>query len=165
MKRNQDNCILSQSPINLKQEIETKFQIVLTLSIFFPTLLSTFLNSAGVTKEPLVRDSLSWSFVVGLYLVDYVTFILLKNFTVSKKILGVVDNLLLLGIAFFIIPTINLATASANTPFLNRLDFIVFTGSLYGLPLAPVMLFALLSFLMFKKQWNFIIKAKKSILK
>jgi hypothetical protein len=145
-----------------KQEIETRFQIVLTLSMFFPTLLLIFLESAGMDKKQLNDTTLSWSILVGLYILDYVLFVATKKSRIPAGVFCWINSILILGISFFIFPLIIIALAHAPNLHTNNLYLYFYKISLEGLILAPILIFILFIIGFFidlfsgiKIKWNF----------
>lgn len=122
--------------LNPKEEVDKKLQVALTLSIFFPSFLSTFYDARGVSKELLNKVNLSWSILVVFFLVDYIVFSMTKRTELSAWVYSAINSVLLIAISSFIFPIYILATTLPNKPlsFLNNLAGSI---SLYGLPAAP----------------------------
>lgn len=129
--------------IEIKKEIEARFQIVLTLSIFFPTLLSTFLGSTGMNKDKLDNSVLSWFMLVGLYIMDYILFTLLKKDYIPGWVFKWINYVLIAGIGFFVFPLIILTIAHNSVLFSAQFDLFLYGISLNGLLLAPLLIIVL----------------------
>lgn len=135
----QDNGTL----LKMKQEIESRFHLVLTLGVFFPALLSTFLDAAKMEKEQVTRIALTWTALVGSFLFNYVFFAIIKN-KIPAKIVQWVNRLLLTTIGLFVFPIVLLTTADATKPISSLLNYGSLLISLYVLPLMPTSVFILL---------------------
>lgn len=124
--------------LNIREEIDKKLQIVLTLSIFLPPFLSTFYDAGGLPKEQLNRINLSWSILVAIFLVDYIIFSTSKRDRISVWFYTAINTVLLATIGLFIIPIVLMATTVPSQPpsFLNTVAAHI---SLVGLPLAPIL--------------------------
>lgn len=127
----------------LKKEIETRFQIILTLSIFFPIFIATFLDGTGMDKNQIRNINITWSALIGFFLFNFVFFELIKRMQLKEWILKWINRTLLFGIGFFIIPIIAFATLPASKPIPNIFYYWSLIVSIFGLFIAPYILFAL----------------------
>lgn len=125
--------------LSIKEEVDKKLQVALTLSIFLPSLLSVFYDAGGVPRELLNKINLSWSLLVGFFLLDYILFSLTKRSKLSAWIYTAIDITLLIAIGFFIVPIVLMATTVPNKPttFFNTLAANI---SMHGLPVAPIVI-------------------------
>lgn len=127
----------------LRQEIDGRFHLILTLAIFFPALISTFLTISEMEEKQVVDVSLKWTVLVGPLLFNYV-FLAIAKKIMPGWVLKMINLILLIGIGLFVFPIILLTTSAADqTPSL--LNYISVLVSLYGLPAVPFVLLALLS--------------------
>lgn len=133
---------MEQDISKIKQEIETRLQLVVTLAIFFPTLISVFLSTSEMAEKQVSGISLIWTGMVGVLLFDYVFFAIFKS-KLTSWVLRLVNWSLLIGVALFIFPTIIIATSQPDKPS-SLLNYISLVVSLRGLPLMP---FVVLGFL------------------
>jgi hypothetical protein len=116
-------------------EIEKRFEVVLTISIFFPVLMTAYFDIVGGLNK---TNNTAFSFFAlpGYYILSYVFFQFLKKQQTSKLALYVFDWSLLLGIACFAIPTLfavisNIGVKMAPTTlWLGTWEFIV---SMFGM--------------------------------
>jgi hypothetical protein len=112
--------------------------------MFFPTLLLIFLESAGMDKKQLTDTTLSWSILVGLYILDYVLFTVIRKSHIFNWVFKWISSILILGIGFFIFPLIIIALAHAPNLPTNNLYLYFYKISLEGLILAPILIFIFL---------------------
>ena len=99
----------------MKQDIESRFSLLITISLFFPILLS---NLSAVAGQPAEKGSLllvQTSAVVGMYMIDYILFQARKNM-LSSKSLKRVNVVLLVALSIFIIPILGLTTLAFALP-------------------------------------------------
>ena len=96
----ENNLIKVMELKETKQDIESKFQIILTLSMFFPTILLIFLQSSDMENKKISDTTLSWSILVGLYIINYVFFNFIKKSCTSIIILKWIYWALIVGICF-----------------------------------------------------------------
>lgn len=133
---------MDQNEIN--HEIESRFQIALTLSIFFPTFLSNFLESAKMEIEKINSVTLSWTTLVGLYILNYVFFCILKKLNVPNWIYKSISCLLVIGIALFIFPLAILTSQYKFNESVIHLFLSIYKFSLDGLFSAPCAILTLM---------------------
>lgn len=88
----------------LVKEINEKFYLILTLSIFFPVLLYYIGKIAGETEEEAALLLLKSSSLVGLYLLDYILFQLQQKTEMGDASLRRIDKYLLIMMIPFITP-------------------------------------------------------------
>lgn len=117
------------------KEIQDRIQFIIVISIFFPAVMQYFFNIYDKTKAD--STALSYTTLVGLYLVFYILFEILKN-KISIIWLKMINILMLVGIGLFFIPILFLSLVEKlpNFPILLTL----FTSSLYGLLIIPSLL-------------------------
>ena len=121
----------------LEKEVETRFQIILTLAILFPTFLGTVLGSIGEGNQQIANTTLIWSSSIGLLLLDYVIFSTGKSLLLPHWTLNLVRTLLIIGISLYIFPFIFLSTSKLDAPVSGWANYIGLQGSLWGLPIVP----------------------------
>ncbi|MGD0778770.1 MAG: hypothetical protein ABSC05_38825 [Candidatus Solibacter sp.] len=99
----------------MKQDIESRFSLLITISLFFPILLS---NLSTVAGQPAAKGSLllmQTSAVVGMYMLDYILFQARKN-VLSAKSLKRINVVLLVALGIFIVPILGLTTLAFALP-------------------------------------------------
>ncbi len=126
---------------NLIREIEEKLEFVITLSVFFPSLLYNLFKLANKTEQKSNDIVVSWSVVVSIYLLNYIVFQFIKN-KVPEKLLKIFKIILLIGISSYIIPILYIAIYKNNP--IHGLTAFLFKASIWGLPAIPTLLFAIL---------------------
>jgi hypothetical protein len=99
----------------MKADIESRFQLLITISLFFPVLLANLATIAGQSAEKASLILLQMSVVIGLYLIDYIIFQHRKD-ELSDGSLGWINRVLLIALGIFIIPIVGIATLSFNPP-------------------------------------------------
>jgi glucan phosphoethanolaminetransferase (alkaline phosphatase superfamily) len=85
---------------DLIQNIESRFQILITLSILFPSLIYYLGKVTGQTDAQAEIVMLQFGILIGAILIDYVIFQSSKH-TFSEKLLHWINEVLLWSIAFF----------------------------------------------------------------
>ncbi len=133
----------------LIKSIEERIQLALVISIFFPSLLSTFFSSAKEATLGLVSKSTLPEFMlVGIYLFCYAVFQSIKRKKIPDNLLRFINTLVLGGIVFFIIPIIFFATMDPNMPIasLNWFSFAMLHISTWGLPISAGIIVLAISF-------------------
>jgi hypothetical protein len=93
---------------DLIQSIESRFQILITLSIFFPSLIYYLGKATGQTDGQLAIAMLQFGGLIGLVIVDYIIFQSSKRIF-SAKWLGWINKVLLWSFIFFAAPILALA--------------------------------------------------------
>ncbi len=136
----------------LIKSIEDRIKLILTISIFFPSLLAAFIKSDAGSKNVI-----SWSILVGLSLLTFVFFQGVKNKNVSEKLLKYINRAFLFNLFFFTFPILYLATTDGSktmASFTDKINFYTLTASLWGLPAVSLVLFivVMLIALFHKKQ-------------
>lgn len=96
-------------------EIEGRFQILITLSVFFPVLLYNLSKLSSSTEADALTMSLRISALIGCTLVDYIIFESRKNDFALKSIKRI-STILLWAIGFFIIPIFGLGILTFSLP-------------------------------------------------
>jgi len=99
----------------MKEEIESRFHLLITISLFFPVLLANMDTIAGQTAEKASLILIQTSTVVGLYLIDYLLFQNRKN-ELTKKSFERINLWLLVALGIFIIPIVGITTLTLNLP-------------------------------------------------
>lgn len=97
-------------------DIESKIQLALVMSIFFPTFLGGIFASSKAAKDDLSSIISQWSMLVGFYLSAYVSvqFLKKRDYQELKWVPEWLDGTLLFGIAAFIFPILYLGAISAK---------------------------------------------------
>lgn len=88
-------------------EIEQRFQILITISIFFPVLLASLGKILGTADDQVNLLTIELSLLVGFYLLNYVLFQIRKN-KLNTKALARLGEWLLVAIAVFIVPILGI---------------------------------------------------------
>lgn len=130
--------------LDIKKEIETRFQVVLTFSIFFPTFVSTFLDNSGMDKKQISNLSLTYTMPVAIFLIDYIIYSILKKSKMQSWAFKSLNILLLVSVASFVVPIGSLATVSTTGYPHSIIEYILFVISLYGLPILSMAVLVLL---------------------
>lgn len=132
------------------KNIEDRIQLGLVISIFFPSLLSYFMEQNGDLKKVG-----PWLILVGVYLLNYVLFQSLKKTDISERLLEFLSQFLLAGILLFVFPIIFMATIEGSNvipSFLGRINALAFVASLWGLPIFSIIsLFIISGILLWKR--------------
>jgi hypothetical protein len=115
-----ERCYISDmehGSLTLTDRIENRLQLVLTISIFFPAILYSFFKFVGEPDQSSNSIFLKASTLIIAYLLDYLLFVLLKNF-ISSGWLKLINILVLLGIASFVTPLIFATSGYATLPII-----------------------------------------------
>ena len=120
---------------HLIEEAKGRLELLIVLGIFFPTLIYSFLKLTGVSDQDSNVTSLSWVFMIALYLLNYVFFELLKN-KIDDRWVQWINGLSLAEIAIFVFPIGVLASAKSSA--LGFLTYFSFRTALYILQVIPV---------------------------
>lgn len=99
----------------MKQEIENRFQLLLTMSLFLPVFLYNLGRVAGYKETDVISLSLKASILVGLHLLNYIIFQRRKN-DLAEKSLGRISKWLLIAIGAFAFPIIAIPTLAVINP-------------------------------------------------
>ncbi len=99
----------------MKADIESRFHLLITISLFFPVLLANLGTIVGQSIEKASLILIQTSAVVGLYLLDYILFQNRKNELTERSLLWV-NRLLLVALGIFIVPIVGITTISLNPP-------------------------------------------------
>lgn len=119
---------------NIIQEIRDLLKFLITLSIFFPTLMYSLSKLAGEPERKSADTMLALGGLVGLFLLDYFIFESAKD-TVKIKYLRRIKSLLLAGVGLFI-PLILFLSITKNSPVPS------YVGYLFAIPFFGIMLIA-----------------------
>ena len=97
-------------------DIESKIQLALVMSIFFPTFLGGVFVSSKAAKDDLSGIVSQWSMLVGFYLSAYVMvqFLKKRDYQELRWVPKWLDGTLLFGIAAFIFPILYFGAISAK---------------------------------------------------
>lgn len=131
----------------LLTEINSRLQIALTLSIFLPTLLTTFLAAHGVPPNQAADNGLVIGGLIAFFLTSYIIFQLGKE-CIPEFFLRWLNRALLFGITLFIAPTIHIAaiaTGKASAQWIQWVNAVSAVISLRGLPIAAIATFLLVA--------------------
>jgi hypothetical protein len=112
-------------------EIETRLQIVLTISIFFPVLMSTYFAITGASQK-LQNEAFIFFPLVGLYILSYVFFEFSKLLPPLRPALKVLNWALLLGIACFALPILITVVSQGPLTFSDQFSFQINVWALIG---------------------------------
>jgi len=97
---------------DLIQSIESRFQLLVTLSIFFSSLIYFLGKATGETDAQAVVALFQFGGLIGLVLVDYIIFHSTKD-RFSETALLRIDQILLISLAVFAAPILILAVAAS----------------------------------------------------
>ncbi len=95
----------------MKDEIEKRLQLLITISLFFPVLLSNLKRITGSSDTNSILFSVQASGLVGLYILNYILF-QIRKYTLTKESLNRIGEWLLLAIGVFIIPIIGISLSA-----------------------------------------------------
>ena len=96
-------------------DVQSRLQLALTLSIFFPAILYSFFKFVGEQEQSSSQIFLKASSLIVVYMLNYVVFELLKNRLAEKWLVRL--NWLALGcVASFIVPVAFTVYSGATMP-------------------------------------------------
>ena len=125
---------MNEGSDKLIYEIEGRFKFIITLSIFFPTLMYSLSKLAGESEQKSAEMILTLGGTGGLFILDYFFFELEKK-KIKDKWLAWISRILLAGIGFYVIPILFLSVGkNAEIP--------TFLGYLFAAPYWAIMLMA-----------------------
>ena len=124
-------------------EIESRLQLVITMAMFFPTLIYAFFKFAGEAEQQTNETVLAFSTSVATYLISYILFQLFKRKFKSALFLKWLNSLLLIGIVTFIPIILFLTVSKAIT--LTFFSGLYFLASLFAMAMAPVVVLLLIA--------------------
>src|SRR6266478_4488554 len=96
-------------------DIQSRLQLALTLSIFFPAILYSFFKFVGEQEQSSSQIFLKASSLIVVYLLNYVAFELLKD-RLAEKWLVRLNWLALLCVISFIVPVTFTVYSGATMP-------------------------------------------------
>jgi hypothetical protein len=99
----------------MTEDIEKRFQLLITTSLFFPVFLASLGTSIG---QPAGKTSLALiqaSAVFGLNLVAYIAFQIRKD-ELADESLKWIKRLVLVALGVFIVPILGIVTLTVNPP-------------------------------------------------
>ena len=127
----------------LINDVEKRFEVLLTISIFFPVLMTEYFNLVGWPSKDH-HEAFIFFPLVGIYIGAYVFFQLSKLFHPLRLALQILNWALLAGIASFALPTIFTVVAEGPIP-MSQISFqtnmIAYMGSMYGIMILPFTIF------------------------
>ena len=100
---------------DLIQSIESRFQVLITLSIFFPSLIYYLGKVTGQTDAQMAIVMLQFGGLIGFVLIDDIIFQSSQH-GFSEKWLHRINNVLLWSFVFFTAPILILATLASLKP-------------------------------------------------
>jgi hypothetical protein len=115
MLDNDKTSVILNSMKNAINDAESRFQILITLSIFFPVLLYNLSKVSDASETDATKMSLRIGALIGCTLIDYLIFQGCKN-NLTEKSIEKINCILLWSIGFFIIPIFGLGAATFNFP-------------------------------------------------
>lgn len=135
-----------ENSIEIIENWQSRLQFTIVAVMFFPTFLS-YLYTPEKAKE-LISAGLSWSVIVGLFILIYLIIEIMKiqNYSINKKWIAKWINYLLLGETASFLPLLFIGSfvKVTNTFFISFYKFLsVF--SILLLMLIPVAIFLLLT--------------------
>jgi hypothetical protein len=124
----------------LVEEVEKKFEVLFTISIFYAVLMGTYYAIAGGTQQEK-NAAFALFPLVGFYILSYVLFEISKLLPPLELALQTLDWMLLLAIACFAIPALITIVALGPIVFTNsfsyHIDILSLIGSLAGIGALP----------------------------
>jgi len=108
-----DKCSEIRIVIDMKQEIETRLQVLITISLFFPVLLYYLAKVVGQNEGQALVLSIQTSILVAFYLLNYVLFQIRKD-ALKQKSLKRIGEWLMVAMGAFIIPIAGMALGTLN---------------------------------------------------
>src|SRR6266478_474997 len=96
-------------------DVQSRLQLALTLSIFFPAILYSFFKFIGEQEQSSSQIFLKASSFIMVYMLNYVAFELCKNRLAEKSLLRL-NWLALVCIASFIVPVAFTVYSGAAMP-------------------------------------------------
>lgn len=135
-------------------QIENRLQFVVTLNVFFVTLMYGISILAGNTESISQNSSIQGSLIVFFYLLNYVVFEIWGK-KMKEKGLKWINGSVLAGIACFVVPILFIALSTAKSQpvvpaWIAYIDNItltpIFMASLYGLFIVPLLILGLIIF-------------------
>ncbi|HRH23343.1 MAG TPA: hypothetical protein PK295_01805 [Candidatus Magasanikbacteria bacterium] len=124
-------------------EIDSRFQLALTISILFPTFLATIFQRIENSGTQVAQTTLAWSFLIGVYLLDYIFFSVTKN-KLTNCSYKWINRILLIGLSLFILPILIVSASKLDGKISGWFDYIGLQGSLWGLLISPFVLLTIL---------------------
>jgi hypothetical protein len=123
----------------MKEEIESRFHLLITISLFFPVLIANLGTITGQTAQKASLTLIQTSIMVGFYLVNYILFQNRKD-KLTEKSPKWISFWLLVALGIFIVPILGLAILSFNPPlWIGRVaGWLSGTSVLFILAAAPV---------------------------
>ncbi|HVY67300.1 MAG TPA: hypothetical protein VHA30_00160 [Patescibacteria group bacterium] len=131
----------SEEKKELIGEVERRLEFVITLAIFFPSLLYSLFNVANESEQNSNGIIIKWGLFVSFYIIDYIIFQIRKKRT-GESLLEMLKILLLIGIGIYIIPIWDMAIYG-NGPIYG-ISALLFKSSLWILLAIPLLLIILL---------------------
>jgi putative flippase GtrA len=124
----------------MKQEVENRLQLLITISLFFPVLLYDLAKVIGQSDGQALVPSVQVSILVGFYLLNYVLFQVRKR-DLKEKSLRRIGEWLLVAMVSFIVPIMGIVLGTLN--YLPKwiqavVAFVSGTAMLFVLTLPPV---------------------------
>src|SRR5580704_10314553 len=102
------------TPKELVEQVEKRFEMVLTMSALFPVVLATYFIITSATAD-IHSQNIAFGFfgLVAIYLASYVIFQLIKLLPIPQWVLVVLAWGLLASIACFIMPILSAVIVAA----------------------------------------------------
>ncbi len=124
-------------------DIQSRLQLALTLSIFFPAILYSFFKFVGEQEQSSSHIFLQASSLIIVYLLNYVTFELWKN-RLEEKWLVRLNWLTLICVVSFIVPVAFTVYSGATMPV--WLGYLLRAALIFQAAVAAIALFLIVIF-------------------
>lgn len=127
----------------LTEGVEKRFEVSLTIAMFFAVLMLTYFDIVGGSPEEK-KNAFIFSPLIGFYIGSYVCFQIVKLLPPLKLVLQTLNWLLLLGIASFCIPTLFTLVAKGPIPmsqFSLQVNTAAYVNSIWIIMILPSFLF------------------------
>src|ERR1700687_6199913 len=99
----------------MKEEIESRFHLLIAISLFFPVLLYNLGRITEHTDGQSILLSIQTSILVGFYLLNYILFQVRKDFLKDGS-LKRIGEWLLVSLGVFIVPILCIALGTVSLP-------------------------------------------------
>jgi hypothetical protein len=128
----------------LKVGIENRLQFIVTLAVFYSTLIYFFVSvdaTAGKAAEAL----LEWSLPIGFYVAGYVLFQIFKN-GLGQTTLAWINRFLIAAVACFVVPVVLLASIHLIQPQPKYVGWLFIISSV-GMLVLPLIIMAIIGWI------------------
>lgn len=124
--------------------VEKRFEFVIALAIFLPTIIVVLLEVANKSSSEINKAVLSWSAGIGAYLIGYFSFELFKTY-LNALTLKIIDYSFLLAVFCYGIAVSYIASVvSVKVYFAQWLHMLILKTSVIVLFLIPFFILVLI---------------------